>query len=194
MLTAEKIAQICHEANRAYCFTLGDFSQPTWDMAPKWQKESVIAGVKSALADSSKSAEQSHFEWMEFKRKAGWKHGPNKRPEALEHPCMRPWVELPPEQQVKDELFLAVVRAVSGGKLAERSEEPSKARPGDSTMEVGIITNDGKIIKGGQIEGDKVVGGTERPLQDSDIKDAAETAKQRGRKHPKKQEPVSSGE
>lgn len=45
----EDIASVCHEANRAYCRTLGDFSQGPWISAPDWQKQSAIAGVKLHL-------------------------------------------------------------------------------------------------------------------------------------------------
>jgi len=111
MLTAEELVRIAHEANRAYCTTLGDHTIPSWDAAPEWQRESAIAGVTSALSDPGKTPEQSHAEWSEHKLKAGWKFGPIKRPEVLEHPCLVSWSELPAEQKVKDRLFLAIVNA-----------------------------------------------------------------------------------
>ena len=49
METKEKIAKVCHEANRAYCEALGDYSQTTWEKAPDWQKESAINGVQFHL-------------------------------------------------------------------------------------------------------------------------------------------------
>lgn len=48
-MNAEQIAQIVHEANRAYCATIGDFSQAKWDEAPDWQKASAIDGVAANL-------------------------------------------------------------------------------------------------------------------------------------------------
>jgi hypothetical protein len=151
MLTAEGIARIIHEANRAYCSVLGDHTIPSWDAAPVWQKESAIAGVKSALADPNKSPEQSHFEWMEFKLKAGWKHGLAKRPEVLEHPCIVSWADLPEDQKVKDRLFLSIVRAFSGaGDPAVVPTVAHETRP-DPTEEVGILTASGDVVKGGEI-------------------------------------------
>jgi hypothetical protein len=154
MLIAEQIARIAHEANRAYCTNLGDHTIPSWDAAPVWQRDSAIAGVKSALVDPSKTPEQSHFEWMEFKLKAGWKFGPTKRPEALEHPCLVPWSELPEEQKTKDRLFLAIVRAagvieaVTVGDL--RTDPPVEMRK-DLTEEVGILTATGEVVKDAEI-------------------------------------------
>ena len=45
---AEYIAKVCHEVNRAYCMSQGDGSQPRWEDAPDWQKQSAISGVTPA--------------------------------------------------------------------------------------------------------------------------------------------------
>lgn len=114
MLSAEAIARVCHEANRAYCRELRDDSQPSWDDAPAWQKESAIAGVAMHLADRATTPQSSHHAWSEHKRERGWVHGPVKDPDAKTHPCLVPFDELPIEQQKKDTLFLAIVRALEG--------------------------------------------------------------------------------
>ncbi len=49
-MTIESIAKICHEANRAYCATIGDASQLPWEESPDWQRQSAINGVKFAKA------------------------------------------------------------------------------------------------------------------------------------------------
>lgn len=38
----QQIAKVCHEANKAYCETLGDYSQPEWEAAPAWQKDLLL--------------------------------------------------------------------------------------------------------------------------------------------------------
>lgn len=111
-MEVEAIAKVCHEANRAYCATLGDTSQLPWDQAPEWQKESAIKGVKFHLATPDAKPSASHESWLEEKRAAGWKHGPVKDAEKKEHPCFVPFEQLPPEQQAKDVLFTAVVHAL----------------------------------------------------------------------------------
>jgi len=50
------IAIVCYEANRAYCKSLGDHSQPHWSDAPKWQQDSAIKGVEFCLANPSAPA------------------------------------------------------------------------------------------------------------------------------------------
>ncbi|MBR0664487.1 hypothetical protein GXW71_08995 [Roseomonas hellenica] len=110
---SEAIARVCHEVIRAYCASLGDLSQPTWEDAPDWQRQSAIRGVLFAQANPGAGPAAIHDGWMEEKRCAGWKHGPQLAPEQKEHPCLVPYDDLPPEERTKDYLFLAVVRALS---------------------------------------------------------------------------------
>lgn len=105
----EDIAKICHQANKAYCEILGDNSQPEWEDAPKWQRDSAIHGVSSHVDSGPITPEQSHEKWLEEKEKDGWKYGPVKDVEKKEHPCFVPYGELPIEQQLKDHLFKAIV-------------------------------------------------------------------------------------
>lgn len=105
----ERIAKTCHEINRAYCASLGDLSQPAWEDAPQWQRDSAVNGVKFHLANPAAGPDASHNAWLEEKRAAGWSYGPAKNPELLQHPCFVPYEELPREQQAKDYLFRATV-------------------------------------------------------------------------------------
>jgi hypothetical protein len=106
------IAMICHEANRALCLSQGDNSQPRWGEAPVWQVDSAIAGVMFHLDHPGSNPEDSHNAWLKQKEADGWKYGATKDPEKKEHPCFVPFTELPREQQAKDHLFLAIVRAM----------------------------------------------------------------------------------
>jgi hypothetical protein len=104
-------ARIAHEVNRAYCNSIGDFSQPGWDDAPDWQKESAIKGVQFHYANPDATPEDSHNSWMEQKRADGWPYGEKKDPEAKTHPAFLPYDQLPQEQRTKDYLFKAVMSA-----------------------------------------------------------------------------------
>ena len=108
----ERIAQVCHEANRAYCESLGDTSRPSWEDAPEWQQDSAKNGVQFHIDNPDSKPEDSHNNWMDEKVNNGWVHGEVKDPEKKEHPCLVPYFELPHEQQVKDALFIGVVRAL----------------------------------------------------------------------------------
>lgn len=106
------IAEVCHEANRAYCRTLGDFSQPAWVDAPEWQRNSAINGVNFHVDNPGSLPSASHDNWLAEKIASGWKYGLIKDPELKEHPCCVPYEELPDDQKKKDKLFIAVVEAL----------------------------------------------------------------------------------
>ena len=112
-MNTEQIAHVCHEANRAYCLAGGDTSQPAWESAPAWQRESAVKGVEFALANPNAKPSDSHESWFAQKVADGWTVGPVKDPDAKRHPCMVPYDTLPPEQRAKDHLFLGVVRSLA---------------------------------------------------------------------------------
>lgn len=110
-MTVEDIAAICHEANRMYCVTLGDTSQQEWMQAPEWQKESAKNGVRYHLQHPYAKPSDSHENWLREKIADGWRYGPIKDVATKTHPCCIPYGELPPAQQLKDTIFVAIVRA-----------------------------------------------------------------------------------
>ena len=110
-MTEDQIAQVAHEVNRAYCQALGDMSQPAWEDAPEWQRESARMGVDlHTMADVGPEA--SHVAWMQNKADGGWVWGPEKIEKLRTHPCMVPFHELPRDQQAKDFIFRAIVHAL----------------------------------------------------------------------------------
>lgn len=106
----EIAARAAHEANRAYCLSMGDTSVPTWEHTSEHAKESLREGVQGVIRGAT--PEQSHEGWMLFKLNAGWRHGPVKDAFAKTHPCLVPYDQLPEEQRAKDELFIGIVKAI----------------------------------------------------------------------------------
>lgn len=111
--SVKQIARVCHEANKGYCESLGDFSQVTWEDADRWQKESAIAGVQFCLENPDAPASANHDSWLAKKEKDGWVYGEIKDVENKTHPCMVPYEQLPVEQQKKDALFKAIVAVLA---------------------------------------------------------------------------------
>lgn len=109
----EYIARIAHEANRAYCLSLGDSSQQPWEFAPEWQRESARKGVELHLSNPDAGPEASHESWMAHKLAEGWRYGPFKDEKQKTHPCLMPFQYLPREQQAKDYLFRGIVHALA---------------------------------------------------------------------------------
>lgn len=83
------IARACHEVNRAYCESQGDHSQPSWEAAPDWQRQSAVTGVLYALGHPDAKPADSHESWLAEKRRDGWSYGPVKDPEAKNAPVFR---------------------------------------------------------------------------------------------------------
>lgn len=111
-LSRDHISRVCHEANKAYCESIGDMTQPSWDDAPQWQKDSCRSGVDYHMDASGTTPEDSHTNWLADKEKDGWVYGPVKDPEKKTHPCMVPYSSLPKDQQIKDYIFHAIVSAM----------------------------------------------------------------------------------
>lgn len=109
----EFVARVCHEINRAYCKALGDDSQPAWDDAPQWQRDSAITGVLFHMDNPEAKASASHDSWMAEKVATGWVYGETKDPEKKTHPCMVPFDQLPVDQQAKDYIFKSVVHELA---------------------------------------------------------------------------------
>lgn len=125
--SAEQIARVCHDANKALCEAQGDFSQFSYDEAPNWQKESAIKGVDFVLA-GNRDPEAQHESWMKEKVEAGWVYGEVKDAEAKTHPCLVEYDELPEPQRRKDFLFLAVVLSLSVPMSLDEKKSDAESR------------------------------------------------------------------
>jgi len=123
LVEVENIARVAHEANRAYCRAIGDDSQPSWEDAPAWQRESAMNGVRFHQDNPGSSPAQSHENWLAQKIAEGWRYGPAKNPETKEHPCCVPYDQLPVEQRAKDYIFSAIVEAMSPRPAARHLKE-----------------------------------------------------------------------
>ncbi len=113
-IAKEKIAKICHQANKAYCEVLGDDSQPEWENAEEWQRMSAVLGVEFNIENPDAPPSASHESWLQTKAEQGWKYGEVKDPNKREHPCYLPYDELPEAQKVKDKIFKSIVNAITG--------------------------------------------------------------------------------
>jgi hypothetical protein len=106
-----QIAKTCHEVNRAWCLQNGDESQPKWEDAPVWQRESAIKGVEYHLTNPKSTPADSHNSWMKEKTDNGWVWGEEKDEKAKTHPCIVSYDNLSEVDRFKDTLFLTVVRS-----------------------------------------------------------------------------------
>jgi len=118
----ENIAKVAHELNKAYCESIGENSQPSWEDAPEWQKSSAINGVQFHLENPDATPSASHESWLKQKTEEGWKYGEVKNPETKEHPCFVPYEQLPNEQKAKDYIFRQTIHSLKPYLPTEKTE------------------------------------------------------------------------
>lgn len=109
------IARVCHEVNKAYCELQGDTSQVSWEQAPDNIKQSARDGVEAVRIGKVVKPEDSHNNWLEFKKADGWVYGTEKDAEKKTHPCIMPYNNLPIQQRRKDELFVTTAKNLLAG-------------------------------------------------------------------------------
>ena len=107
-------AKVCHEANRAICLAHQEAMKP-WEGAEEWQRRSAIDGVVHLLKNPDATPEQLHMNWVRDKKNDGWVYGAIKDTEQKTHPCLKEYHTLLPKDRLKDEVFLAIVRAMMPG-------------------------------------------------------------------------------
>lgn len=103
----QNIARLCHEANRVLQIMLSEEVNPKWDELSEDLKVSTYIGVLNALDGST--PQQMHESWMRERILGGWKYGEVLDRDYKVHPNLKPYDELPLEQQYKDTMFLAIV-------------------------------------------------------------------------------------
>lgn len=114
-LDVGQVAQVVHEAVRAWQTANGQAAAPAWSRAPKWMKESTVAAVTYRLQNPGAPASAQHDQWVEEKLAAGWKRGKVKDGVRKTHPLMIPYEDLPVVERRKDALVAGVIDALTLG-------------------------------------------------------------------------------
>lgn len=112
-VNVEKIARVCHQVTRSICACFGQPALPAWEDAPAWMRDSAKDGVRFHTTNPDASPSASHDNWAAMRIAQGWVYGPIKDEEAKTHPCLVPFEDLSPSQQVKDHVFRAIVHAAA---------------------------------------------------------------------------------
>lgn len=110
-LDIAQIAKVCHEANRAYCQTNGDFTHDAWENLTQERRDGLMKGVIYRLNNPGASQADAHAAWCASMIADGWKFGPKKDNETKVHPCLVPFDQLPTYHQLKDTLFGMIVNS-----------------------------------------------------------------------------------
>lgn len=102
-------ARVIHETVKALNDAHNELTLD-WDSS----RDSIISGINKVLENPTMTPAQQHEAWMEYRRADGWVYGLTKDPVRKTHPCMVPYLALPPIQQAKDMMFRAIVTTFFG--------------------------------------------------------------------------------
>ncbi|HET7110182.1 MAG TPA: RyR domain-containing protein [Gemmatimonadales bacterium] len=108
----EQVAAVCHEANRQVQRMFGEQVNFPWENTGPDLRNSIIDGVRKIRSGEVTTPEQSHRNWCQYKTDEGWVYGEVKNFATKEHPQLVPYEVLPAEQQYKDRVFWAIVKAL----------------------------------------------------------------------------------
>lgn len=111
--TTLQIAEVCHEANRAWQRINGEIVNFPWESTSQVMRDSITSGVEGVLRGLT--PEESHERWCGTKLNEGWVYGEVKDFAAKTHPCLVPYAQLDPADRVKDTLFASIIKALAGG-------------------------------------------------------------------------------
>ena len=111
--TVSRVAQVMHEAVRAWQKANGQPASPPWSKAPAWMKTSSREAVIWRLSNPKASASVHHEQWISEKKSAGWKYGKVKDSVKKTHPLMVDYHRLPEVEQRKDALVAAVIDSLT---------------------------------------------------------------------------------
>lgn len=109
----EAIAQVVHEAVRAWSMAHAQSDMPAWENAPEWMKTSTRESVQFVLENPNAGPGAQHAQWMGQRMKAGWAYGAERDDDLKQHPMLVPFEALPEFEKQKDALVCAIVGALS---------------------------------------------------------------------------------
>lgn len=103
------IAKVCHGAHRELCFVMEEEAPPVWEDLDPASRANALDNVRIVRENPGIRDADRHQKWVDMRQADGWTYGP-KDSAAKTHPCLIPFLALPPPQQVKGHVFGAICR------------------------------------------------------------------------------------
>lgn len=112
-----QVAKTAHAVHLAYCKTMGLETQPVWEELTEEHKDTIISSVKQILDGDIKTVEESHDNFVKFKKSSGWVYGKEYSRKLKTSPRICEFVEMGMNDTVKEVLFFECVKSFVGGCL-----------------------------------------------------------------------------
>jgi len=106
------IGKITHEAIRALCETMDDFSLAPWEHTEPWYQRVMVECV-TFLFREQQDVQKLHVYWCSQMTAGGWKYGLVYNEETKEHPNLKDFDQVSFEEGMKYSLMVAVALALS---------------------------------------------------------------------------------
>ncbi len=127
-ITIEEAAMVINETLRGWRMAIGDEVIDTWADAAQAQRDIHIASIDWYMESPQSTAKAFHDQWRAWMYDNGWTWGEARDVEAKKHPLIVPWDDLPPLQQIKTRLCVAVMSIMAP--LIEHPESGGHGRRG----------------------------------------------------------------
>jgi hypothetical protein len=108
-----KIAQVMHEAVRAWQKANGQAAAPPWSRAPKWMREASREAVLWRMENPKAPSSAQHDQWLAQKRAEGWRYGRTKNGARKTHPLIVAYADLPEVERRKDAMVGALIDSLN---------------------------------------------------------------------------------
>lgn len=109
---AKLAAKVNHEVSNAMKSFYGEAKGKAFDKLSEEEVHELVVACTAVGENPNMSPADVHQLWVDAKLRKGWKQGEVLDQNAMTHPCLVPYEQLSPEDQVKDVIFLAVIKAM----------------------------------------------------------------------------------
>lgn len=104
-------AKVAHQVNRVLSAFNGDAPKSDWSALTEEEKHCLYVGINAIIANPALTSRDSHELWMNTQIKMGWTYGPVIDRVNKQHPCLVPFDSLEPQDKLKDDVFLTIVKS-----------------------------------------------------------------------------------
>ena len=107
----EQIAKTAHSVHLAYCNEMGLKTQPKWNDLELEHQNTILDSVERILSGEIKTKEDSHNNFVKFKKSNGWLFGEIYSLINKTNPRLVDYKNLSLENKVKESLFFECVKS-----------------------------------------------------------------------------------